>query len=251
MALDGAVGRVEGAILVAGLIGYLALMPRSPRRGDEPPHGADHARSAAGPRRRRALLWSVALLFAGLALLTVGARLLVDGAAGVARAAGLSELFIGLTVLAVGTSVPEVATSLVAALRGQREIAVGNAIGSSLFNLMGVLGLTALLAPGGVAVAAEALRVDLPLMIASAALLLPIFFTGRRVDRWEGGILLGAYAGYLTFLVLQAAGHPAADVYGLVVLAIAAALVTLAAIAARPKNGELPNSRKVNGTASS
>ena len=141
----------------------------------------DGARTAGSLSRLRQL----ALIGLGLVLLIVGARWLVDGAVAVATAVGLSPLVIGLTVVALGTSLPEIATSVIAAIRGQKDLAVGNVVGSNLFNLLGVLGLTAVIA-GDVPVAPGALTFDMPVMLAVAIACLPIFFTGYRIGRLEG-----------------------------------------------------------------
>ena len=228
MAMDGGIGRLEGAVLLAAMTGYLLYTIRAARR--EPTAAAEEAAAPPpGSLGRDALLFVV-----GLGLLVVGARLLVSGAAGVARAAGLSELVVGLTIVAAGTSVPEVATSIVAALRGQRDIAVGNAIGSSIFNLLFVLGVAALFSRG-VPVADGALHFDMPVMLATAAACLPIFFTGHRIDRWEGALLLGYYVAYLAFLVLDATGHDASRPFGLVMLLFVVPLsaITLLVLALR------------------
>ena len=140
----------------------------------------------------------------GLLLLVLGGRWFVDGATTIARGLGVSELVIGLTIVAIGTSLPEVATSLVAAFRGERDIAVGNVVGSNLFNIMGVLGIASLVSPAGIAVSQSALRLDIPVMIAVAIACLPIFFTGHRIDRWEGGLLLACYVAYTVSIVLTA-----------------------------------------------
>ena len=137
----------------------------------------------------------------------VGAQLLVAGATAMATSLGVSDLVIGLTVVAMGTSLPELVTSAVASLRGHQDIAVGNVIGSNIFNLSAVLGLTATLSPLSVSVADPALHFDIPVMTAVAIACLPIFFTGYTIDRWEGTLFLGYYAAYLTYLVLSA-GEP-------------------------------------------
>ena len=144
-----------------------------------------------------------------LGLLVLGSRWLVESASTLARALGLSELVIGLTVVAAGTSLPEVATSVMAALRGERDIAVGNVIGSNIFNILGVLGFSATLAPGGVSVAPAILSFDLPVMVAVAVVCLPIFFNGMTVFRWEGGLLFGYFVLYTTYILLRAAEHDA------------------------------------------
>ena len=152
-----------------------------------------------------------------------------------ARAFGLSELIIGLTIVAAGTSLPEVASSVVAAVRGQRDIAVGNVIGSNIFNILAVLGAAAMIAPAGVPVASAALRVDVPVMLAVAIACLPIFFTGFRIDRWEGALFLALYAAYAAFLVLDSQGHDAAGPFGALMLLVVLPLVavTLAVLAVR------------------
>jgi cation:H+ antiporter len=144
------------------------------------------------------------LVFAGLALLVIGSNWLVDGAVALARALGVSELILGLTIIAVGTSLPEMATSIIAGLRGARDIAVGNIIGSNIFNILAGLGLTALIAPGGVEVSQAALRFDMPVMIASAVACLPIFYIGHRISRWEGGLFFSYYIAYTIYLILTA-----------------------------------------------
>ena len=140
-------------------------------------------------------------------MLALGARWLVAGAVDVARMLGVSELMIGLTIVAAGTSMPEVATSVVASLRGERDIAIGNVVGSNIFNILAVLGLSAALAPQGVAAAPSALRFDIPVMSAVAFACLPIFFTGGKISRWEGALFLGYYFAYVTYLVLGASQH--------------------------------------------
>lgn len=142
----------------------------------------------------------------GLLMLVLGAGWMVDGAVLVARALGLSELVIGLTIVAVGTSLPELATSVLASIRGERDIAVGNAVGSNLFNVLAVLGVGSILSPGGIPVQASALAFDIPVMVAVSLACLPVFFTGSRISRGEGLLFLGYYALYVLVLVLAARG---------------------------------------------
>ena len=163
----------------------------------------------------------------GLGLLVLGSHWLVESAVDVARGLGVSELVIGLTLVAAGTSLPEVVTSVVAALRGERDIAVGNVVGSNIFNLAGVLGLACVAAPDGVAVAPGALRFDLPVMVAVALATLPIGFTGGRIARWEGALLLAWYAAYTTWLILAATGHVALPGYRAALLGFALPLTAL------------------------
>lgn len=181
----GQITRPAGAALVLGLTVYLAWAYRHPQ--GEP---SDNAGAPAKP------LWhALAWLGVGLAALVLGARLLVDGAVGIAQTLGLSEAFIGLTVVAVGTSLPELATSLMAALRKQSAIAIGNIVGSNIFNVLGTLGVTALISP--IPVAERFLRFDLPVMLAASSVLALFLLIRSGVGRWAGAALLLAYAAYI------------------------------------------------------
>ncbi len=137
--------------------------------------------ASPGGRSRGGVLQNLGLLVGGLILLVAGAQWLVDGAVTFARTLGVSELIIGLTVVAVGTSLPEIATSVLAILRGEREIAVGNVMGSNILNILGVLGLTTLLSPQPLPVPPSALAFDVPVLVATAVACLPIFFNGRMM----------------------------------------------------------------------
>jgi cation:H+ antiporter len=127
---------------------------------------------------------------------------------------GVSEVVIGLTIVAAGTSLPEVATSIVAALRGERDIAVGNVVGSSIFNLLAIGGIAALVTPGGLEVAPALVTFDLPVMAAVAFACLPIFATGHRIARWEGALFFTYYVAYVTFLILAATQHDTLPLFG-------------------------------------
>jgi cation:H+ antiporter len=183
------------------------------------------------------MLLQVGFVAAGLALLVLGSRWLVDGAVELAAALGVSELVVGLTIVAAGTSLPEVATSIVATLRGERDIAVGNVVGSNLYNILAILGLSGLLAPDGIPVAPALVRFDLPVAIAVAVACLPIFFTGHLIARWEGALFLGYYVAYVLYLVLDATDHDALPAYSLAMLAFVLPLtaVTLAVVAVRAR----------------
>jgi cation:H+ antiporter len=204
LAADGAVGRTEGALLLAAIVAYTGFAIVQSRR-----EAAGSGAAPGGPRGGRWLLAQAGLVLAGLVGLMVGARWLVGGATALAQALGVGELVIGLTVVAVGTSLPELATSALAAWRGERDIAVGNVVGSNIFNILCVLGTSALVAPGALAVSDQARTFDLPVMLAAAALCAPIFFTGSRMSRLEGVAFLAFYGIYLAFLALYARGEPA------------------------------------------
>ena len=235
MAADGLVSRVEGGILVGILAAYLGGTLWAVRRGrakaalsaDAAVHDDDVARPGPG-----VALKNVALVLLGLIGLTLGARWLVEGAVAAAGALGVSDLVIGLTVVAVGTSLPEIATSVLAGLRGERDVAVGNVVGSNLFNLLCVLGLTAVLPPRGVPVEPAAIHFDLPVMVAAAAVCLPIFFTGGRISRGEGGLLLAYFVAYMAYVLLDAAGHDAVGPFSWVMLAFVVPLTVLGLLTA-------------------
>jgi cation:H+ antiporter len=203
MSADGNLGRVDGAFLCAGLVAYTVFAVRQSRKETKAIR-EEYAAALDGTQAQPKVLVQALLIVAGLVLLVVGARWLVAAAVVLAEWLGLSTLVISLTVVAVGTSLPEIATSVLATLRGQRDIAVGNAIGSNLFNLMLVLGLTAMVAPKGIPVPKSALDFDLPVMVAVAVACLPIFFTGRRINRFEGALFLAYYAVYIAYLILSA-----------------------------------------------
>ncbi|WP_369055668.1 calcium/sodium antiporter [Kineococcus terrestris] len=205
LALDQRVGTVDGAVLVVLLAAHVAWTVHRERRsaGQEPADGE----LTPGPRPRpaaRAVVRDLALVVVGTGSLVLGAELLVRGATSIAADLGVSELAIGLTVVAVGTSLPEVVTSVLAAARGEHGIAVGNVLGSNLFNIGAVAGLTAVVAPDGLPVTVPSLQLDLPVMIAAAVLLLPLARTGGRITRLEGSLMLLAWAGYTTYLLARA-----------------------------------------------
>lgn len=206
MALDGSINRIEAATLFGLVIAYTVFLVRQSRNASSAISDdfADDIPTSTWDSHWAA---QTALVIAGLVMLVLGAGWLVDAAVVFARAFGVSDLVIGLTVVAVGTSMPEIATSIVAALRGQRDIAVGNVVGSNVFNICAVLGVTGLLAPAGLPVSEAARNFDLWVMLAVAFACLPILITGREIARWEGGVFLGYYAAYTAWLVLAAQKH--------------------------------------------
>ena len=214
LAADGGLSRWEGVLLSGLLVGYIFVVIRQSRRESaevkQEYEEAFDGEAALAPGAWDAH-WGVQLLLivGGLALLVLGSNWLVDAAVTVARHLGVSELVIGLTLVAAGTSLPEVATSILAAVRGERDIAVGNVVGSNIFNLLGVLGVSALVAPADLTVAPAMLGFDIPFMVAVAVACLPIFCTGARIDRWEGALFLGYYLAYTAWLILAATRHDA------------------------------------------
>lgn len=218
LGLDGSVSRLDGALLVAGAVAYTVWCIRQGWRDTVEEGVADLGGSTWSPTSGGHRLRNLFLVAAGLVMLVQGADWLVDSAVALAQVLGVSDLIIGLTVVAAGTSLPEVATSIVASLRGQRDIAVGNVVGSNIFNILAVLGSAAAASPGGLAVPEAALRFDIPVMLAVSVACVPIFFTGYRIDRWEGFLFLGYYAAYTLYLVLEATRHSALELYRVAML---------------------------------
>lgn len=204
LSIDGRIAFWEGAVLFAGVIAYTIFAIRLGRASGDTGEAIDGADRT----------WmNIAMIVFGLILLVLGSRWLVAAAIEIATALGVSELVIGLTIVAAGTSMPEVATSITAAIRGQRDIAVGNVVGSNIFNILAVLGLTAMVAPGGLPVSEAAIHFDYWVMIAVAVACLPIFFVGYTIQRWEGAMFLGYYVAYTAFLILNATEHAVLPVF--------------------------------------
>lgn len=210
MAADRTYSKLDGGILFGGLLVYTAgMFYASRRKGQQaidPEVAALIGDAPAGSPLQRATL-NLLLVVGGLVLLGLGSNWLVESSIVFAQWLEVSEVVIGLTVIAIGTSLPELVTSVVASLRDERDIAVGNIVGSNLFNLLGVLGLSAIVAPGGIAVLPQVLWFDLPVMMAVALAALPIFVTGGVISRWEGGILLAYYFAYTAYLIMAATEH--------------------------------------------
>ncbi|MEJ2541293.1 MAG: calcium/sodium antiporter [Gemmatimonadota bacterium] len=214
LGLDGRIGRPDGIILLAALLLYLVFLGLLARRqratavpGDEPERYRDR--------------WPVAVAFGvgGLVLLSVGADQLVQGAVGVAARMGVNDVVVGLTVVAAGTSLPELATSVAASLRDERDLAVGNVVGSNVFNALGVLGAGAAVS-GGIPVSPGMYALDFPVMMAVALICLPVFVTGWSISRAEGSVFLLYYAAYMTYLILHATDHALHDEFGLLVTGV-------------------------------
>jgi cation:H+ antiporter len=207
LSLDGEISLVDGLILLAGMAVYTGWSIRRTHRAERTSH-EDVSPTGHSRRSGRPLANSFFML-AGLGLLVVGSRWLVDGSAAIADELGISRLIVGLTIVAAGTSLPEAATSVVASLRGERDIAVGNVVGSNIANILGVLGVTAAISPAGIPVPPMALHLDIPVMVAVAIACLPISLTGYRVSRWEGAFLLMVYVAFVAYVVLDALQHEA------------------------------------------
>ncbi|MGI8394405.1 calcium/sodium antiporter [Leucobacter sp. W1038] len=216
VSLDGQIGLLDGLLLLTGLVVHTVMSIAVGRRegaanGTARVQASSDA-SASATRGNPTPLWLASvLLVVGLGLLVLGAQLLVNGAVGIATELGVSSLIVGLTVVAVGTSLPELATSIIAVRRGERDMAVGNIVGSNIFNIGMVLGVPAIIFGQGIPVPAAAIALDLPLMLAASIALLPIAFTGFIVARWEGGTFVALYVAYTAYLVLAATQHDALE----------------------------------------
>ena len=235
LALDGRLGRSDSAILFALIVAYTAFLVIQARKGPQPVSAEFEAEMPPAGRWLSRRPVQLMLVAAGLGLLVLGSGWLVDSATAFARSLGVSDLVIGLTVVAAGTSLPELATSLLAALRGERDIAVGNAVGSCTFNILGCLGLSGLLSAEGLAVPAAVINFDVWVMLAVAVACLPVVLTGREIARWEGALFVLYYAAYTAYLILAAREHDALPVFSNAMLSFAVPLtiVTLVAVLLR------------------
>ena len=204
---DGVLHRWLGMVFVALLVVFLVWTWRTSRSQDEPTAMEPVKPLARGGANAAA---DFALMIVGIGLLVVGADILVDSASSLARAFGVSELVIGLTIVAGGTSTPELVTSLVATLRGKADLSVGNILGSCVFNILGILGITAIIVP--LDIPTSMFMIDLPIMVLLAVACLPIFFSSGRVSRVEGGMLLAAGIAYLVTLFVFAPSDKADEI---------------------------------------
>jgi cation:H+ antiporter len=239
MIVDKRLGRLESALLLVLLVAYLVYVVRQSRAESAETR---HEFQEAAVRREAAWdsHWAVQalLILAGLALLVLGAEWLVKAAVAFAHALGVSDLIIGLTVIALGTSMPEVATSIMAAIRGERDIAVGNVIGSNTFNILGCLGLSGVVSRDGLAVPPAVLHFDIWVMLAVAIACLPAFMLRRRIGRRRGLLFVAYYAAYVVYLILGAQQHDALDEFSNVMLSFVLPLtvVTLVAMVVRDQS---------------
>lgn len=205
MSIDGVLSQTEGALMVLAAIFYTITLIRLSRleTASMRQQFSNEFSSESIPPRQAFIkeTWNIFLLLIGMAVTVLGAELLVAGAVNIAQAYGVSDTLIGLTIVAMGTSAPELATTLLATYKNDRDVAIGNLIGSSIYNILAILGLTLLVAPGGIEVSKEILLIDLPLMAVVALVCLPVFKSDRCVSRREGAFFAIAYLVYLTTLV--------------------------------------------------
>jgi cation:H+ antiporter len=225
LGLNGEISRLDGAFLFAGIIAYTIWSIYKSRKESK------QTAKPAEPAKKQTLLqlvMQVGMIILGLVMLGFGSNWLINGAVALATALGVSQLIIGLTIISAGTSLPEVATSVMASIRGERDIAVGNVVGSNIFNILAVLGLTALVSPLSITVSAAALQFDIPVMIAVAVACLPVFYSRRRISRWEGGLFFFYYLAYTSYLILDTTDHDSLSAFTTAMTYFIVPLTTLA-----------------------
>ena len=246
LGLDGSLGLFDGSLLLGLLMAYTAFLVRQSRAepaATGPDEYADTLQPAKAGRWDARLPAQLGLIVAGLVLLVLGSDWLVQAAVIFARALGLSEVIIGLTIVAAGTSMPEVATSLAAALKGERDIAVGNVVGSNTFNLLGCVGLSGLVSGDlGLMVPPSVLAFDIWVMLAVSLACLPVFLTGREIARWEGAVFLGYYVAYVTYLILAAQQHDALPTFSGVMMSFVVPLTVITLVVMTIRRSETPPS---------
>jgi cation:H+ antiporter len=229
-ALDGRLTWLDGIIFVVGLIVYNVWAIRKSRQESaavKAEYAQEYGPQTAPPLTTREVAKNAALIIGGLFILVLGARWLVDGSVQLARYLGVSDMVIGLTIVAAGTSLPELATSIIATIRNERDIAIGNVVGSNIYNILAILGLSSIVTPGGLVVAPTMLSFDLIIMTAVAVACLPIFFSGYTIARWEGVVFFGSYIAYITYLVLDATQHNALPIFSNAMIFLVLPLVVL------------------------
>lgn len=207
LALDGELSRFDGAFLVGMGIVYTILVVRAARRERRAIRRqyAEEYREPETDKSVGKLIRNAFMLLAGIAVIVAGSDWFVDGAVELARLWGVSDAFIGLTVVAIGTSSPELVTTLIGTIRNQRDIAIGNLLGSSVYNIVFILGTTCLISATGVPVPPNLIAIDIPVLLAVAFVCVPVFITGREVSRVEGGLFVAAYLMYLLYLIVERA----------------------------------------------
>ncbi len=232
LGLDGGIGLWDAALMATLMIVYTVfLIVQSRRASAQSTEYDEEIKPAVEGAWDSKLPMQLVLIVAGLGLLVLGSEALVGAAVNFAKALGVSDVVIALTIVAAGTSMPEVATSITAALKGERDIAVGNVVGSNTFNILGCLGISGLAAgSGGLPLAPSLMSFDLWVMLAVALACLPVFVTGREIARWEGCIFIGYYVAYVAYLILAAQQHDALPAFSYVMLGFVLPLTVVTVI---------------------
>jgi cation:H+ antiporter len=216
-ASDGTISRVDGTILFIGAIVYTLFLIYEAKKQKKEESDEDQSQNVVENNPKNWII-NIGFIVIGLVLLVQGSNWLVESSIAIARAIGVSELVIGLTIISAGTSLPELASSVVATIKGERDIAVGNVIGSNIFNILAVLGLSSAVSPEGINVSPAALNFDIPVMVAVAISCFPIFYSGKSIARWEGLLFLAYYCAYATYLILDSSKHSQLPLFNLVMI---------------------------------
>ena len=235
LASDTRIAFMESLLLLAILVAYtvfLIVQSRKETREIKEEYAQENNKTS---KWDASIYIQVLLILVGLVLLVQGSEWFVDSAVTFARFMGVSDIVIGLTIVAAGTSMPEVATSVMAAIKGERDIAVGNVVGSNTFNILGCVGVTGLFAPEGLIVPASVLNFDLWIMLAASFACIPVVRTGREITRWVGGIFVGYYVAYVAYLILASKEHDAIPVFSTVMMSfvVPITVVTLVVVLIR------------------
>ena len=218
MMLDGVVATWESALLVGAMVIYTVFLVWQSRRQSASADAEFEGEVDLNSTWDRHWSVQLGLILLGLVALVTGSHFLVEAAVTTAKQWGVSDVVIALTIVALGTSLPEIATSVTAALKGQRDMAVGNVVGSNTFNILGCLGISGMLSTSGLAVAESVIHFDAWVMLAVALACLPIFISGREIARWEGVVFLLYYAAYTAYLILASQAHDALQQFSAVML---------------------------------
>ncbi len=245
LGLDGNLSFWDGALLFALLIAYTVFLIVQSRKETKAAHDeyAAEVKPAVPGGWDSKLPVQLLLIVVGLAFLVIGSEWLVNASVTFAKALGVSDLVIGLTIVAAGTSMPEVATSITAAIKGERDIAVGNVVGSSTFNILGCLGLSGIVSGDlGLAMPAAILNFDIWVMIAVALACLPVFMTGREIARWEGGVFIMYYAAYVAYLILATQQHDALGTFSTAMMSFVVPITVITLVVVLLRRGKLPDS---------
>ena len=244
LTLDGNLSVWDGAFLFALLIAYtvfLIVQSRKETKAAKDEYALQNTPAEKGSWDST-LPVQIVLIVVGLGFLVLGSEWLVNASIIFAKALGVSDLIIGLTIVAAGTSMPEVATSITAAIKGERDIAVGNVVGSNTFNILGCLGLSGLLSGDmGLVMAPSLLAFDIWVMLAVALACLPIFMTGREIARWEGVVFLGYYVAYVAYLILASQQHAALGTFSTAMMTFVIPITVVTLIVVFLRRGKSPD----------
>lgn len=243
LGLDGSLNWIDGAILFGLMIAYTVFLVVQSRRETKAAQDeyAQEVRPAAQGAWDSKLPAQLALIAAGLVALVLGSEWLVTASVTFAKAMGVSDLVVGLTIVAAGTSMPEVATSITAAIKGERDIAVGNVVGSNTFNILGCLGISGLVSgEAGLAMSQALMNFDIWVMLAVALACLPVFLTGREIARWEGGVFIVYYAAYVTYLILAAQQHALMGAFSTAMMSFVVPITVISLIVAVIRKPQSP-----------